>query len=532
MNRAVYIIAFLIASTLSAVAISWTFDPIDELKDNPEYAELQQRDKELVLKEDSVAQIMSQTREDFRVYTDSLSNIGQMPTREDFSLFSDRILDLEQQIFDIRTMRGDIIARINELEQEWVLAQMNVTYDEDIAMEEEQMEEKRVELPTYRNLIENYCISELLSSEDYDELCEAQAKDAAMDSLVQRYITIYNRMNSVAENYRTVDNEADAEVLYAEFNTLKSDAEAEAQKIESNWNSVLDTKYYAYGYVLEHNRHYDLLDRSSAEFADMRRECAREEGYYASDALMHYALGRPTLRGFEYEFARAMGLEEAADSIATLQSEPLEVEYRLEPLSLERRLFIDYKPITIGRTNFYKDTNPIPELKVYERGTIYRILLGKFRSKQPMTLFKGVQPLYITRDDAGYYLYYAGGFATRHEADEAQLFLKEKGFKAPEICRWQNGEMVNITALERNNDGSVDIPVSGMRYMIKISVDSLSEELREIIANEAPRQSISKEADGFVLGTFDSRDEVEILASLLAESTSAPIEIIEIELNE
>jgi hypothetical protein len=247
---------------------------------------------------------------------------------------------------------------------------------------------------------------------------------------------------------------------------------------------------------------------------------------------MHYALGRPTLHGFEYEFARAMGLEEAADSIATLQSEPIEVEYRLEPLSLERRLFIDYKPITIGRTNFYKDTNPIPELKVYERGTIYRILLGKFRSKQPMTLFKGVQPLYITRDDDGYYLYYAGGFATRHEADEAQLFLKEKGFKAPEICRWQNGEMVNITVLERDNDGSVDIPVSGMRYMIKISVDSLSEELREIIANEAPRQSISKEADGFVLGTFDSRDEVEILASLLAESTSAPIEIIEIELNE
>ena len=527
MNRAVYIVVFLIASTLSAVAISWTFDPIDELKDNPEYAELQHRDKELVLKEDSVAQIMSQTREDFRVYTDSLSSVGQTPTPEDYSLFSDRILDLEQQIFDIRTMRGDIIARINELEQEWVLAQMNAPYEEERVTEEEP-----AVLPTYRNLIENYCIADLLSGEDYAELCEAQAKDAAMDSLVERYITIYNRMNSVAENYRTVDNEADAEVLFTEFNTLKGDAEVEAQNIESNWNYVLDTKYYAYGYVLEHNRHYDLLDKSSAEFADMRRECAREEGYYASDALMHYALGRHTLRGFEHAFARAMGLEEAADSIAALQNEYREVEYRLEPLTLERRLFIDYQPITIGRTNFYRDTNPIPELKVYERGTIYRILLGKFRSKQPMTLFKGVQPLYITRNEDGYYLYYAGGFATRYEADEAQLFLKEKGFKSPEICRWQNGEMMNITALERDNDGSVGVPVSGMRYMIKISVDALSEEVREIIANEAPRQSISKEADGFVLGTFDSRDEAEILVSLLSESTSAPIEIIEIELNE
>lgn len=527
MNRAVYILVFLIVSTLSAVAISWTFDPIDELKDNPEYAELQHRDKELVLKEDSVAQIMLQTRENFRVYTDSLSGVGQTPTPEDFSLFSDRILDLEQQIFDIRTMRGDIIARINELEQEWVLAQMNAPYEEERVTEEEP-----AVLPTYRNLVENYCMVNLLSAEDYAELCEAQAKDAVMDSLVERYITIYHRMNSVAENYRTVDNEADAEVLFVEFNTLKGDAEVEAQNIESNWNYVLDTKYYAYGYVLEHNRHYDLLDRSSAEFADMRRECAREEGYYASDALMHYALGRHTLRGFEYAFARAMGLEEAADSIAALQNEYREVEYRLEPLTLERRLFIDYQPITIGRTNFYRDTNPIPELKVYERGTIYRILLGKFRSKQPMTLFKGVQPLYITRNEDGYYLYYAGGFATRYEADEAQLFLKEKGFKSPEICRWQNGEMMNITALERDNDGSVGVPVSGMRYMIKISVDALSEEVREIIANEAPRQSISKEADGFVLGTFDSRDEAEILVSLLSESTSAPIEIIEIELNE
>ena len=201
-------------------------------------------------------------------------------------------------------------------------------------------------------------------------------------------------------------------------------------------------------------------------------------------------------------------------------------------MNLERRLFIDFQPIAIGRTNFYKDTNPIPDLKVYERGTIYRILLGEFRNKQPMTLFKGVQPLYITRNEEGNYLYYAGGFSSRREADDAQLFLKEKGFKSPEICRWQNGAVMNITVVESENDGSVDIPVSGTRYMIKIATESLSEELRAIIAAEAPRQSISKEAGGFTLGTFDSRDEVEILVSLLGENTTDQIEIIEIEINE
>ena len=149
-----------------------------------------------------------------------------------------------------------------------------------------------------------------------------------------------------------------------------------------------------------------------------------------------------------------------------------------------------------------------------------------------MTLFKGVQPLYITRNEEGNYLYYAGGFATRREADDAQLFLKEKGFKAPEICRWQNGAVVNVTTAENDGDSSVIIPVSGKRYMIKLSTATLSDDVRAIIANEAPRQSVSKEANGFVLGMFDNRDEVELLSSLLSETTSTPVEIVEIELNE
>ena len=531
MKRVIYIAAFLVTTTLSAVAITTAHDPIDELNTNPEYVELQEREKTLVAKEDSVSMIMNDVRSKFRIYADSLGNEGLTPTPEEFSAFSDRILELEQQIFDIRTMRGDIIARINELEQEWVLAQMNAPIEEEPAREE--VVEEPVELPLYRNLVDNHCIKDVLLAEDYAELREAQREDAEMDSLVNKYMATYDRMNSVAESYRTVDNEADAEVLFAQFATLKADAEAQAEKIESRWNHILDTKYYAYGYLLERDRHYDLLDSSSAEFADMRRECSREAGCYATDALMHYALGRPTLRDFEYDFARTMGLEEAADSIATLQREPREVNYRLEPLNLERRLFIDFQPIAIGRTNFYKDTNPIPDLKVYERGTIYRILLGEFRNKQPMTLFKGVQPLYITRNEEGNYLYYAGGFSSRREADDAQLFLKEKGFKAPEICRWQNGIMVNISDVERENGGAgVDIPVSGKRYMIKVVADSLSDDLRTIIDAEATRQSISKEANGFVVGTFDNRDEVELLRTRLAENTSADVELIEVEINE
>ena len=405
---------------------------------------------------------------------------------------------------------------------------MNAPIEQESA---ENVVEEVVVKPIYRNLVDNYCIKDVLGDEDYAELLDAQREDMEMDALVAEYYDVYNRMKSTVQRYQTTDSEAEAEELYALFAKIKAEAGDLAEKIDRRWNHILDTKYYAYGYVLERNHHYDLLDASSSDFTEMRRNCSREAGYYETDALMHYALGRPTLRSFEYDFARTMELEEAADSIAMLQRDAHDVEYRLEPiLSPERRLFIDYQPIVIGRTNFYKDTNPIPELKVYERGTIYRIRLGEFRSKQPMTLFKGVQPLYIVRNDKGNYVYYAGGFASRFDADEAQLFLKEKGFKAPEICRWQNGEMVNMSSIEEN--GAEELPLVGKRYMIKITAETLSEDVRAVIAAEAPRKSVTKEAGGFTIGTFDSSDEVVLLVSLLSDITTDHVDVIEIELNE
>lgn len=529
MNKAIRIAVLLFATTLSVVAIAQLHDPIDELHNDPEYANLKLSETQLAEREDSVSMLINTTRENFRIYVDSLAKLEQRPSADEYSALSDRILELEQQIFDIRTMRGNIIARINDMEQQWIVCQINAPIEEPVS---KPVIEEVVEKPKYRNLVDNHCLKDALGAEDYAELLAAQSEDAAMDALVTKFRVLYKGLIDTANDYREADNEAEAERLFAKFDEIKADIEDLTSEIERRWNHIVDTKYYAYGYVLESNNKYDLLDASSAEFTDMRRECSREEGSYISDAVVHYALGRPTLRIFEYNFARTMELHEAADSIASLQKDASEIDYALEPVNIERRLFIDYQPIIIGRTNFYKESNPIPALKVYERGMIYRILLGAFRNKQPMTLFKGVQPLYITRNKDGNYEYYAGGYATRREADDALLFLKEKGFKAPEICRWQNGVMENVTKLESSDDGGVALPLVGKRYMIKIATETLSDDVRALITAEAPRKSVSKDADGFVVGTFDNYDEPKLLMSQIVEKTDAEVEIIEFELNE
>lgn len=528
MNKKICYIAMLVAATtLSMVAFAQLQEPgIVELQSNEEYSRLHRENRRLAMREDSVMVLIAEAKDRFRQEMDSLAMVDSaaMPSRERVDAFTGYILALEQEVFDIRTERGDVIARINAMEQEWVLEQMNAPVEEPTVEQEpvvEQVEQRR-------NLYDNAIFADALYAEDYAELRVAHAEDEAMDSLARDYGALYEQMTQTASRYRTTNDEAEADSLYAAFTSLKGEAEAMNAAIERSWNHVIDTKYYALGYILERERHYDLIDSSSLEFAEMRREASREVGYYASDALLHYAKGRPTLRSFERDFAQTLALDMAADSLATTPIS--EVEYRYEPISLERRLFIDYVPITIGRTNYYKESNPVPELKVYERGTIYRILLGEFRNKQPMTLFKGVQPLYIDRDDDGHYIYYAGGFATRLEADEAQLFLKEKGFKAPEICRWQDGNMVNITAAVED-DANVDIPVVGKRYMVQIVAEELGDELRALIEREAPAKAISRLGGGFAVGAFDSRDEAEALAAHI-EECGAVADIVEIELNE
>ena len=145
-----------------------------------------------------------------------------------------------------------------------------------------------------------------------------------------------------------------------------------------------------------------------------------------------------------------------------------------------------------------------------------------------------MQPLYIDYDDEEeVYCYYAGGFATRREADEAQQFLLDKGFKAPEVCRWADSEMKNITLLESSDEGDEgDSPIVGQRYVVHIETDAISDQMRSIIEQNAPKKSISRIGGRFMVGTFTSRADADLLLTVLSEAyPDCTVTISELELN-
>ena len=495
---------------ISAFAIADSQEPdFPGLQGNERYMTLKETNTLLQQREDSIQNVIAKTREEFaqRNNTDSLTN-------EQIDIFTSQILNLEEQIFELRQQRGDVITELNNIEQEYILAHMFAPAPE-TETTEESIEETIVSPVEQRMLIHNDIFRRSLTDEDYAELESAQREDEQMAALCNDFQSLYTKFENTTRDYMETTSESVADSLFSVYHSLKREIAILNDAIDSQWAHIIDTKYYAYGYILEKGFRYDLLDNSSEQFSEMQQRCAEKDGLYVSDAIMHYAIGHPTLLDFEIAVAEDLGLQQAADSLHSAKRDFVAPNYRQEMVELERRLFIDYEPIIIGRTNYYTNSNPVPPLKVYERGTIYRILLGKFRSKQPMTLFKGVQPLFITTEE-DLYCYYAGGYATLKEAEEAQLFLREKGFKKPEICRWRDGEMINIDTLEEEETDNTT-PLVGSRYIVMLECDTIDEALRQTITATSPDKVISRRGAQFAIGTFTDYAEATALLTALAE---------------
>lgn len=488
------------------------------LNEKSEHQELMVRNQQLQAQEESLTERIDNARRQLYIHRPSMTESKK---------YSAEIIDLEEQIKGIRSQRSLVISRINVIEQKWLYDAIRngITEVEIDNIESEQHDSARF-------LLHNDIFKESLSNEEYSKLLDVQTYEQTLLDESHNYASTYQLLRTTAEEYMAEKSEAVADSIFTKYHTLRDKLNNIDQTIASYWSELLDTKYYAYSYILEKRSRHQLLDRIADEYNETQQRCNNNKGVYISDALMRYVIGRQMLLNYEIEFAREMSLWEAVDSIAEVEDCITTPDYRLEPIEIERRLFIDYEPITVGRTNYYNSNNPLPTLKVYERGTIYRILLGKFKAKQSMSIFKGVKPLYIDRDDKDMYCYYAGGYATREEAADAQTQLKKLGFKAPEICRWHNGEMINLTEIgENDNDTSKAIPLVGKRYMVNIETDALSEEMNAIISQQAPDKRVSRAGGMFVIGTFTDYSEAEQLSQKLTENFSdISVNISEVEL--
>ena len=185
---------------------------------------------------------------------------------------------------------------------------------------------------------------------------------------------------------------------------------------------------------------------------------------------------------------------------------------------------MDYAKVKIGRTNYYdEESNPLPELRVFESGVIYRISLGRYRNKQTMTLFKGVQPMSVERSADGMYYYYAGGYATEQEARDDMQFLEGKGLKSLEICCWKDGTKSTLSkpksvSSSEKSSSATKPSTPKVQYMVVVRADAMNDKMRSVIRSAAAGKSISRNGNTYIIGLFRERGEADVLLTTLSEN--------------
>ena len=135
------------------------------------------------------------------------------------------------------------------------------------------------------------------------------------------------------------------------------------------------------------------------------------------EEVARYALQKLLIAGYEIRIADRAGLTGAADSLNS--PHPSHQPYRrLFPARARHpaNACFTILPMPNWRPAKYANINQVPQVEIFPRGSMYRILLGAYSRPQPVSVFRNVYPLsQETKADRKHY-YYAGGYATYAEA--------------------------------------------------------------------------------------------------------------------
>lgn len=457
---------------------------------NAEYMQLLEQERGLSRRADSLGGVVAQLREEFR------TNPG------DRLAFAERIVKLENEVFEIRSRAGGVAARIGKIEEAFILENLQGDDSEDV--EVDNTGEQRADL------VRNDVFSRLLPGEDYAALLRAQAGERRAADLLRQYLEGYDRIAALGTEYAAADNAVIADSLYAHYLTLDRQNTDTADSLGRAWRRIFDDKLFAYNYLLQTQNQPRLLTRLETSGREARDEIARQRANAASEDVVTYFGQKGLVFEYETTLAGMFGLTAAADSLRRAADVFEQTERPIPAVTIEERLFIEYADIEIHNPAKYNAANPIPEVEVYRRGLIYRIMLNSYKVRQVVSIFKGIAPLAYSQDD-GQWAYYAGGYADFGQAANALADMKQRGFRNARIVVWNDGQALVLD----------EKPTEGVSWRLQIDTAQLPEEVRTAISTADGSADISRSGDTFIVGPFPTLFEAEKIADAVRKAAPA-----------
>ena len=437
------------------------------------------------------------------------------------------ILSLEREIVRLQEEYDKVIAIVSHRDAKEALAAYDKALEEAKNKPKEQTVVEESGRGRYvpdkarmkRDLVANDFFAERLSQSDYKGLLDAQKREPNVKESVAHYFEEYGQLLSLQSRYMEAATREEADSVATLFTAKQGELSQLDDAIASMWSSIFYNKIYAYDLLMERSGNTAMLDFSADAVARAAREINENSEQYQSDALVAYFARKKALSEYEMQVASTLLLTTSRDSLKQVVAELKNSDYRLSKLSLQRRSFIDYEDIDVKIPTIYNSKNPVPQTKIYDYGTVYRIRIGLFSKRPNLSALRGVTPLsYSTAYNNGMYAYFVGGFRTEQEAVEGAAYLKKLGFKEPIIAVWVDGEYYPTLEDMRRSESQFNIELSG--------IATLTDDVKAVILSHKSDCAISRIGSTFVVGTFEGKSAAEaVVADLKAINADITIEI-------
>ena len=473
------------------------------LENNKEYMSLLAADSRLRERADSLAGAIITLREKF---------IDDSERRKELSA---EILRLESESFSVQGERNRLLAKINAVEQEWLVVNMNnrpapksVQPEEEVAVP--------IDTRKYADLTRNGYFATLSSSEDYKMLRRAQRYETTAVELLAQFEERYSSMSKLRDDYLATDSEGSADSLMTLFLNRRSECGAIADSLASTWSFIFDNKTYMYDLLFDKEGRHDMLQRAETNLLTMRQNIDRERGVYLADALVDYTFQKRCVVDYEIDVANALGLHSAADSLSRVKAKLSSLRYDFEPIEIKRRYFLDYQPMEFPSGKYiYTSNNPMPECKIYENGEMYRIKLGEFAERQPLSKFRGLEHVYYLHPEDGGWIYYAGAYPSVEDMEKHLITVRKLGFRSADVVAWIDGTYAGSrAAIEELKRKSFSIEISG--------TEVLSESVRRIIVQLSEGSELSRVSKkSYLVSGFRSREAAEVVVRGIVSADSS-----------
>ncbi len=464
------------------------------LETNEQYMRLLATDDELSQREASITKVVESLRSSFR----------NNPEQGDGS--REQIILLENELFELRAQKAAVVDSLNVIEQDWVLNNMgSVTLTE----QESQTTLISGDDADVKYIYESQNVKDNLSSIDYRNLVKAEEQEVKAQKLSDDFAVNYDNMLSLSRSYEATSSQTEALEIKERFDSLSAANTKILDQLSDTWGFIYDNKSFAYSMIMEVLGFTDVLQQEAELMRKAQAEISVKQGVGDADERLRYLIQKSSIVEFEKLVAQTLQLTAAADSLAVLSKQLSTMEKESpKAITIEERLFILYKPIEFVGKPYYSSSNPIPETVIYDKGVIFRIYVGSFQTKPPVTTFRNTIPVSHLVNELKRHCYYIGGYQTYEEALQAQEALKKHGFRAPKVVVWYDGK-------ERNLDTD-PLPIVS-EYRIEISnVATLPSGAADLVAQSIEGGAISKVSnDKFVITSIPRSAQADSLATTL-----------------